>query len=500
MTKRTQPFRRTLSKAVLVAVAALALGACGSSTGSSAPKGEPARIRVANGAGASTTLAGGRAAPEASTKIAAGAAGADMAMLPFQRTEYVVSGELPTLDGEAPAWHYPAKPAITKAAVASLARSLGLTGDVEEVPADQGGGFRVGAADFSGPVLTVSGDAAGSWFYSGGVDDSVRTTCAGIAKGEPAPDQPVSSDGSTGAATGAEPAVTTIPDPNCVQELPKNVPSDEAARGKAADLAKKLGSSPFGDIQVTGDDYGRYATWTTKLSGDLANPMGWSAAYGAEGRLVSASGYLVDPQPAAPYPRIGTAAAVKLLQDGTALFGGGVVAMEGGAASSGAADAGVAGETPPASGTATVAPDTAVAPPQPVDTPTTVADPNTTMVVETVPDTTLPPRQVSITGAKAGLYTLYGVDGDLWLVPAYVFATTDGDITVPAIDQSYVEAVNPPVAADDTVGGDASGGGSSGSAVAGGATAGPAAKPEPAVETTVASPASAVPAPATTKG
>lgn len=493
MTKRTQPFRRTLSKAALVAVAALALGACGSSTGSSAPKGEPARIRIANGAAASTTLAGGGAAPEASGKIAAGAASADMAMLPFQRTEYVVSGELPTLDGEAPAWHYPAKPAITKAAVASLARSLGLTGDVEEVPADQGGGFRVGAADFSGPVLTVSGDAAGSWFYSGGVDDSVRTTCAGIAKGEPAPDQPVSSDGSTGAATGAEPAATTIADPNCVQGLPKNVPSDDAARDKAADLAKKLGSSPFGDIQVTGDDYGRYATWTTKLSGDLANPMAWSAAYGAEGRLVSASGYLVEPQAAAPYPRIGTAAAVKLLQDGTAFFGGGVVAMEGGAAASGAADTGVAGETPPASGTATApgaAPATAVAPPQPADTPTTVADPNTTMVVETVPDTTLPPRQVSITGAKAGLYTLYGVDGDLWLVPAYVFVTTDGDITVPAIDQSYVEAVNPPVVADDTVGGDASGGGSSGSA---GATAGPAAKPEPAIVTTV-------PAPATTTG
>lgn len=497
MTKRTQPFRRTLSKAVLVAVAALALGACGSSTGSSAPKGEPARIRIANGGGASaSTLAGGAGAPEASTKIAAGAASADMAMLPFQRTEYVVSGELPTLDGDAPAWHYPAKPTITKAEVASLARSLGLTGDVEEVPADQGGGFRVGAADFSGPVLTVSGDAAASWFYSGGIDDTVRTTCEAIAKGEPAPDQPVSADGSTGAATGAEPAATTIADPNCVQELPKNVPSDDAARDKAADLAKKLGSSPFGDIQVAGDEYGRYASWTTELGDDLANPMGWSAAYGAEGRLVSASGYLVEPQAAAPYPRIGTAAAVKLLQDGTAFFGGGMVAMEGGAAVSGAADAGatdagVASETPPASGTATVAPDTAVAPPQPVDTPTTAADPNTTMVVETVPDTTLPARQVSITGAKAGLYTLYGVDGDLWLVPAYVFATADGDITVPAIDQSYVEAVNPPVAADDTVGGDASGGGTSGSA--GGGAVPPVAKPEPAVVTTV-------PEPATTTG
>lgn len=452
MTMRNHPSRRRLAGAA-VAVAAMALAACGS-TGSGTTKGPPAKIRISSASGSST-------APRAAeSKLAAGAASSDVALYPFQPVEYVAQGILAALDGDGPAWHYPAKPAITKASIAALAKALGLPGDVEEVPAEQGGGWRVGAADYAGPVLTVSADAAGNWFFSGGVDDSVRSTCAGMAKGEPAPDQPAGSD------PGAIP--TTIPDPSCAQPLPANVPSEAEARTKATDLAKALGSKPSGAVTVVGDEYGRYATWSTAL-GDLLNPMTWSAAYGAEGRLVSASGTLVDPQEAAPYPRIGTAAALKALQDGTSYFND-VRPMEATGASGVATDTGGgSADRAGASGSGGASTGSAVASPGRADAPVAVAptttiggagepavappsadgiDTSSTVVEE--PPTTLPPRQVTISGVAPALVSLYGVDGDIWLVPGYRFLSTDGDIVVPAIDRSFVESVNPPVAVDGT--------------------------------------------------
>lgn len=55
-------------------------------------------------------------------------------------------------------WTLPAGAQIDVERVARIAALLGVEGDVREVPADQGGGWMVGAADYSTASLTVSSD------------------------------------------------------------------------------------------------------------------------------------------------------------------------------------------------------------------------------------------------------------------------------------------------------------------------------------------------------
>lgn len=84
---------------------------------------------------------------------------------------YTARGELPAGPGSAPV--YAPKGEVGKDAVARLARALGVDG----TPVAEGGIWRVGGQDGTGPSLTVNRDAPGSWTfsrYAPGTDDCTK--------------------------------------------------------------------------------------------------------------------------------------------------------------------------------------------------------------------------------------------------------------------------------------------------------------------------------------
>ena len=461
---------------VAVAATALAtvLAACGSvgSSGSSStasPTGKgPAKIQIAGGAGAGSRSAVAAAPAAADAKIAGGPMG-----MPYRPVTYEVRGTLPTLDGDAQAWSYPAGGAsVTAADVAKLARALGLDGSVTPVPTEEGGGFRVGPNDGSGPTLNVSADALGSWWYSAQTTSAVA--CAGVAT--------VGGDGAdttTALDTASDPAAYR----GCVAPPPEGVPSADEANAAAARLAKAIGANvDAADIEVSGDGYGRYAAMYERLDG-VRSPLAISASWGAKGLVQYANGNLAKPVKADRYPRLGTQAALDALKAGDTGWFGGPVALAAGT-SGGAATEIVAGQASTAVvATATAPPPTAVAPrvepgqPDPgaclVPDPATIAAPGVatraveppctfspdsppTSIPEETIDVTVEPVTVqppvvdttpivtTITDVREAFVQVYGVDGEVWLLPGYDFVTNDnGSIVVPAVDKSYVEVVQP---------------------------------------------------------
>lgn len=447
---QTRTSRRRAALAAL-AISATLLAACGSTsdTGSTAT---PAKIRVTGAAGgAGTRTAAAATAGGADEKMAADAAMPAIAMAPV---EYVVEGTLPALDGEAAAWHLPAESGVTTKDVAALAKQLGVEGDVREVPADEGGGWRVGSTDYTGPWVMVDPTGAATWFYDSAAYASVKVACAPVARPEPA----AAPDGSATTDPSSPDAATSAPAEECPAPTPPaDVPSNDEARAKAMALAKALGVEPRAeDVRVDGDEWGRYVTWSLRL-GDIASPLQFSATYGGEGKLTSASGYLGTPQRAAEYPLVGSAAALEQLKTGAGSFWGAgpavmtgdvAIATEGGSAASSGAGVAV-GE--PAPGGTTCDPATCTTAPAEAPTPITV----------------------TVSSVESALVMLWGADGDVWLVPGYRFSGPDGEVaTIPAIDSSYIEQVQPAADSVDTIGGAAR----SGAAVA------PAATPDAAVK------------------
>lgn len=427
---QTRTSRRRAALAAL-AISATLLAACGSSGGGAATT--PVKIRITGAAGDTAAARTAEAAGGADAKMAAGAVPA----IGFAPTEYVVAGTLPALDDDAAAWHLPAASGVGRDDVAKLAEQLGLEGDVREAPAEEGGGWRVGATDYTAPWLSVDRTGAGSWYYDAAAFASVQVACAPVTAedgaAKPAPAEPAPAD----AATGTEPAARgAAPAPDCpVPTPPAGVPSADQARTSAMALAKALGVVPdAADVRVEGDEWGRYVTWSLRLDG-VPSPLVFSAVYGGQGKLTSASGYLARPERAADYPRVGTAAALDELRSGASFWGGplpmtGDVAVTNGGGEAGAAGAGAASGPPATMVEGAVAPSTPACDP----------------AADCVPGSTTPPEpvRVTITEVQPALTMLWGADGDVWLVPAYRFLSADGEVaTVPAIDPSYVEQVAP---------------------------------------------------------
>ena len=507
----TSPRSPAATRQSIIAVAAAALaavlaacgsvGSAGSSTVASPPGKGPAKIRIAGGGGAATRSATAAAPAAADAKIAGGPLG-----MPYRPTTYEVRGTLPALDGDAQAWSYPAGDAsVTAPGVGKLARALGVDGPVALVPADEGGGFRVGPNDGSGPMLNVSADALGSWWYSA-LMAPTAVSCVGsvgIAEG----------------GSGVPVAPTTIALGDCGAPTPPDgVPSVDEAKAAAAQLAKAIGATvDAADIEVSGDGYGRYAAMYERLGG-IRSPLAMSASWGAKGMLQYANGNLAKPVKADRYPRIGTQAALDALKAGDTGWFDGPVPLAAGAAvdivdagratagpanasgaSGGAAGGAAIGGAPCDPAAICVAPHqpapgevpgfvpscgTTAAPPVPSDArptcivptgPTPTCAPNepapapgvatraaeppcVASPVETAappadgsPEITIEPPVAdktpivtTITDVREAFVQVYGIDGEVWLLPGYEFVTTDnGSIVLPAVDKSYVEVVQP---------------------------------------------------------
>lgn len=289
---------------------------------------------------------------------------------------YRADGPLPQAPASAPS--FAASGEVTSEEVARLAQALGISG----APRLTGEQWLAGeAADGSGPRLTVTRKAPGTWsftrFAAGAGDDCVRgkDTCGPATLPE-------------GGSGGAKPAAP--------QGSGSGAPvSEEAAKAAAAPVLTAAGQD---GAKVDA----RLVTGSVRVV--VADPVvgglptqGWSTriTVGAEGRPVAGSGELKAPVRAAEQPVVGAAEALDRLN---------------------AAGKGGGGTGPGPSGCATSVP----------LTPDTATGATDTLPCNPEPRPMKPPRTESVKGAVLGL-AAGTVDGGRGLVPAWLFEVAGKD-------------------------------------------------------------------------
>lgn len=392
--------RRSLP--VLVALALVA--ACGDDPdGSSAPP----VLRIGTGAGRA----------EATGLAADSMMPGGKAMWMPTNWEFVVDGDLPALDSDAPAYVFPADVEPTAAQLAALSDAFGVGGTFTKTTTNAGTDYEwttwsVGPTDGSGPSISVSDDGLSSWWYSegwqtvsvdrpvpeSGTSESGTSDSGSSDSGTIAPDSSTSGSGSGAVAPSLDEWVEPTP--------PENVPSAREAEAKFRELFARLG---FGSdeliVESYSDDWSAGA-WGYVVIGGVRTTLSMSASYGENGRLTYAGGYLARPQVLADYPRIGTTAGLERLRDDYGSFMGPVMARP-------AYD------------------DTVVGVPEPDGEPETVT--------------------VRIVSVEEEYLLYWSVDGEVYLVPGYTFVAAEdewgyrGRYSVPAIPSEYLDIVEPPV-------------------------------------------------------
>ena len=428
--------RRLLLVAAATVTLSFVAGACGSDASTAGGDGSSTTV-----APTSTTIApqvivvsgspsGAGAAVPASADAAAEAMDSKMIAALIH---YSYEGGVPDLTGTAPSWYFPADVPISEVDAAAVAAALGVDGDVVAVPEDEGGGWRVGPADYTGPVVTFGTDAMQSWWFS--APTPPMEDCAYYPPGDPM----------------ADPATADLP--NC-DELPPpaNVPDEATAEAKAAELFAALGMDPAQyELETYADEWSASVTAYLKVDGMKTWATG-SIGFGAEGAITWASGFLAEPVRGGDYERIGVQAVIDRLNEQSASWWrGGPVLME--EATDGAAartDDGVAtgvataAEAPaapidstgtdvvePVPATDVASPDSVLVDPMPVDTATV-----DTATVDTEPE----PIEVTLSDATPSLEMIYAADGTVWLLPGYRFMSSDGyEITAPAVSDEYLQ-------------------------------------------------------------
>lgn len=474
-----RPMNLSRRMALVLAVVVLGTTACGddSTTDADAPVttvaasgGAPPVIELPAGA-----LGGGGA-------VAAESASADAArtsMIAWM--EYVFEGAPPATPATGAAWRFPADPTLPSAALTALAQALGLEGEPAPVPADQGGGWVIGSADYTGPSLRVSESALLDWYYSPGpleTDPVAMPACEAV---EPA----VAPDGDASGATSA-------PSPGCdtvVPEPPAGVPSADEARARLVELLNAAGIDPAAyELEASADDWGAYASGYLVLDG-VRSQVAVSVGFGAEGVLTYASGVLATPERVGDYPLLDAAGALARLneQSGQWMDTGVAVPMDDAATSEVAPDEAVSSDgTSSSDGTAVAepadaaAPVSAVAPVDPaVDVIPAVPCPEPATVDPAASGAALPstvdcgvpvpsgPITVVITGVRPELTMVWDATDEIWLLPAFTFLAGDGTgYSVVAVTDEYLVVPEVPMA-EPGVGGDtptepADGGGQAG--------------------------------------
>lgn len=188
-------------------------------------------------------------------------------------TTYRADGALPDGPGSAAVHHFPKK--VTQQQVATLARALGLGGR----PVAEGGSWRIGGQDGTGPTLRVDREAPGSWTFSRntpGTDNCKGATC-----------KPLHEDGP--------------------------VASEAVAKKAAAPVLKAAGLDEAKmDASRTTD--GRRVVNADPEIGGLPS-YGWTTGVvvGARGGVVGAHGRLARPVKGDTYPVVDARKALELL-------------------------------------------------------------------------------------------------------------------------------------------------------------------------------------------
>jgi len=353
-------------------------------------------------------------APNASADMAAGASESKM-WAPYQM-RFVAGADLPALDSDAKSYSLSAG-SYSADDVTAIASVFGVSGDVVELGADVGGGYRIGSEDGSTDSLWASGDASGYWYFSPKYDESMM---------------------SRGCAIGASPDGTVSSEPvECVTpEPPANVPSEDEARSLFATMVSDMGLDADDMVLETYADEWSANVYGYLLIDGVRSPLTVNVGFGSEGAVTWASGFLGEVVRGADYPRIGTAAALERLNSEYAnpmLRGG--VAVDDIAVSSGVAETTASAET--------ATPDTVVPVPS-SDAPVETIPVD--MPIETVP---VEVQEESIVAVEEELVMLYGQDGSIYLVPGYAFIAVEDEYgynpryTVSALPDEYVQQAEP---------------------------------------------------------
>ncbi|MER6624493.1 hypothetical protein [Streptomyces sp. NPDC000931] len=186
---------------------------------------------------------------------------------------YRADDPLPEGPGSAPV--YRVRGQVTEERVVTLAKALGLEGK----PVAEGGSWRIGGKDGSGPTLRVDREAPGSWTFSRnnpGTDNCKGATCSAPSTGGP-------------------------------------VVSESVAKKAAAPVLKAVGQddAKLDAGQVMG---GRRVVNADPEVGGLPT-HGWTTGVvvGAKGEVVGGSGRLAEPVKGDTYPVVSAADALKLL-------------------------------------------------------------------------------------------------------------------------------------------------------------------------------------------
>lgn len=444
---------RSRRMALLASAVVLGLTACGAPSGEPVTSdGGPARLQL---------VAGGSGGAAANESAVAGDA-AKMMMPAF--IDYVYSGEVPDLTGPAGSWYFPAGTAATAEQVQRLATAFGVAGPVEAVPADQGGGWRVGPSDWTGPSVQVSTDGMLSWWFNPGPSETtVVEPCVlvdpPIAEVEPATDAGAAvpaTEVPVTDVTGIDPAVTPAPTPICpAPEPPAGVPDAATAEARARELFAAFGLDLSSyELETYADEWGAYVTAYLRLDG-VRTWLSANVGFGAEGAITWAGGFLAQPQRGDDYPRIGVEAAVARLNDQSSMWmypmsAAGVMdaSVRAGAEIGWSASAPGSAEAapPPAdtvpAGEAPVSEELPVEPPA-TDVPMPVLPPVDELPADVMPvDTT--PIVVTLTSPSPSLEMFWAADGTVWLLPGYRFATSDGgEVSVLAVPDEFIEQATP---------------------------------------------------------
>lgn len=364
----------------------------------------------------------------------------DTKLAPWVQYHFVADPALGEGTGEAFGWRYPEGTAVDPARVAELAAVLGVSGEPVAISAEAGGGWRVGPEDGSAPMVAVSGDAVGSWYYQAAwVDQAAEPACVvpaeaarglpaddGVAASEPAvvdPDTPVEAPApETG--TAVEPTVDPTTQPVCPEpEPPAGVPTEEEARALGEGLLTQLGYDLASvDVQVSADEW--FATYNATLRFEgVPSYVSVGFGWGGDAQLTWASGVFNSPVQVGPYPLAGTARAVERLNE---MF---------------------AYSAEPA-----------------IDTidPAAAAEPEGSVPQPEIQD-------MPLVSFEPALEWVWEPNGDVWLLPAYRFTAADGSqYSAIAVTDEYIITVDPdtvtePVPAEEGEAGQGAAG-SSGSA------------------------------------
>lgn len=377
---------RSWRAALLVAVVVVG-GACGSSDGSGGSgtdaKGRP-KLPIGSGSGA-----GGAASAEASADNSRSADAATSMIAPARFVEYRLADDAKAPSKEAEAFEV--VPTDAKRVAADVAKALDV--EANQVEVQQGL----------------------SWYYSR-----------------------ASKDGSVSSGV----AVACNPDGECPEPVipppPPGVPSATEAEARFREILGALDiDAAKGEFETLDEPAPvRQVTFRPSVGGRAIEGFESSIAFGENGRIEYANGFLGRFEKVGTYPLIDLAKALDRQQNG---FGGGVRTM--GAAEGGVTEGPTADPAVPQQGGGSSGNPGQTEPGEPGDEPVMTIEPQ-----PTDPTVPLEPEILEITGADLVLQVVYGncPEDTIYLVPAFRMRPLDkAGFSVAAVENDSLAGAGP---------------------------------------------------------